>query len=77
MAMLDPTMRQAEDVWPTVAKILYVPHTEAEYEHLVGVLDQLIDLVGEDEAHPLASLMEVIGVLIERYEDANVPELDE
>ena len=44
-----------------------------EYERLVDVLDQLIDLVGEDEAHPLASLMEVIGVLIERYEDEHVP----
>jgi hypothetical protein len=25
--------------------------------------------VREDESHPLASLMEVIGVLIENYED--------
>jgi HTH-type transcriptional regulator/antitoxin HigA len=38
-------------------------------------LDRLIDEVGEDEKHPLASLMEVLGVLIERYEDENVPEL--
>lgn len=38
-------------------------------------LDQLIDLVGEDESHPLASLMEVNSVLIERYEDKNVPEI--
>ena len=29
------------------------------------LFDRLIDEVGEDEAHPLASLMEVIGVLIE------------
>jgi HTH-type transcriptional regulator/antitoxin HigA len=46
-----------------------------EYEHLVEVLDQLIDQVGEDESHPFASLMEVIGVLIERYEDEHVPEI--
>ena len=39
------------------------------------MLDTLIDLVGEDETHPLASLMEVIGVLIEKYEDEHVPEL--
>jgi hypothetical protein len=25
--------------------------------------------------HPLASLMEVIGVLIEKYEDENIPEV--
>jgi HTH-type transcriptional regulator/antitoxin HigA len=34
-----------------------------------------MDEVGEDERHPLASLMEVIGVLIEKYEDDHVPEL--
>ncbi len=75
--MLDPVMLQAEQGWRSVAKILYVPHDDAEYEHLVGILDQLIDQVGEDETHPLASLMEIIGVLIEKYEDEHVPELDE
>jgi len=50
-------------------------HTKKEHENLVAVLDDLIDEVGEDEAHPLASLMEVVGVLIEKYEDENVSEL--
>jgi len=50
-------------------------HTDAEYRRLVAVLDGLIDEVGEDETHLLASLMEVIGVLIEKYEDDHVPEL--
>jgi hypothetical protein len=44
---------------------------------LVAVLDDLIDVVGENENHPLASLMAVIGVLIEKYEDEFVPELTE
>lgn len=73
--MLEPVVRQAQDVWPSVAKILYVPHTPAEYDRLVNILDQLIDQIGEDEQHPLASLMEVIGVLIEKYEDEHIPEL--
>ena len=42
---------------------------------LVTILDGLIDEVGEDQAHPLASLMEIVGVLIEKYEDEHVPEL--
>jgi len=75
--MLDATVREAEQVWPSLAKILYVPHDNAEYERLVAILDQLIDEIGNDENHPLASLMEVIGVLIEKYEDEYVPELDE
>lgn len=44
-------------------------------QRLVAFLDTLIDRVGEDETHPLASLMEIIGILIAHYEDQNVPEL--
>lgn len=75
--MVDSIVREAEQGWPSVAKILYIPHTATEYERLVAYLDQLIDAVGEDESHPLASLMEVIGVIIERYEDEHIPELGE
>jgi HTH-type transcriptional regulator / antitoxin HigA len=66
---------QTVDNWRPFANTLYVPHTESEYENLVALLDNLIDEVGEDESHPLASLMEVISVLIEKYEDENVSEL--
>ena len=41
----------------------------------IALLDTLIDEVGEDESRPLSSLMEVVGVLIEKYEDEHVPEL--
>ena len=57
--------------------IVFVPHAESEYQRLVAILDDLIDVVGEDEDHPLASLMEVISVLIEKYEEEHVPELTE
>jgi HTH-type transcriptional regulator / antitoxin HigA len=75
--MVDAIVFQAEQAWPSLTKILYVPHNDAEYERLVGVLDQLIDEIGNDETHPLASLMEVIGVLIEKYEDEHIPQLDD
>ncbi len=58
-----------------MAPVVFVPHAESEYQQLVTLLDDLIDVVGENEDHPLASLMEVIGVLIEKYEDEHVPEL--
>ena len=68
-------IQAAQDVWPKLTPVVFVPHAESEYQRLVTVLDDLIDMVGEDDSHPLASLMEVIGVLIEKYEDENVPEL--
>jgi HTH-type transcriptional regulator / antitoxin HigA len=63
------------DAWSFLADTVFVPQTEAEYERLVSLLDRLVDEVGEDESHPLASLMEIVGVLIEKYEDEHVPEL--
>jgi HTH-type transcriptional regulator/antitoxin HigA len=68
-------VNQTVNDWAPLANTLYVPHTEKEYADLVALLDNLIDEVGENESHPLASLMEVVGVLIEKYEDENVPEL--
>jgi len=62
-------------VWAKLSTTLFVPHTEADHDRLVILLDQLIDQVGENEDHPLASMMEVIGVLIENYETQHVPEL--
>lgn len=46
-----------------------------DYEKAVSLLDKLIDMVGKNEKHPLALLMELLGVLIERYEDLHVAEL--
>jgi HTH-type transcriptional regulator / antitoxin HigA len=63
------------DAWSSLANQIYVPHSETEYQQLVSLLDSLIDEVGENESHPLASLMEIVGVLIEKYEDEHVPEL--
>jgi HTH-type transcriptional regulator/antitoxin HigA len=54
---------------------LPAPHNDREYRQLVKQLDRLVDEAGEDENHPLASMMEVLGVLIEKYEDERVAEL--
>ncbi|HLA07817.1 MAG TPA: hypothetical protein VJ022_10265 [Anaerolineales bacterium] len=73
--MLDSKIEQASPHWTEVSKILYLPHTEKEYQEAVRLLDNLIDTIGEDENHPLASLMEILGVLIEKYEDEYAPEI--
>ena len=75
--MLDRKIEQATPHWKEVSKILYFPHTEKEYQEAVRLLDNLIDTIGENENHPLASLMEILGFLIEKYEDAHIPEITE
>ena len=68
-------LQKTLSAWASLENTVGVPHNEKDFEKLVLLLDELIDEVGEDETHPLASLMEVVGVLIEDYENKNVKEL--
>ena len=61
------------EMWPSVSKTLSVPHTHKDYDKLVKLMDSLIDTVGNSERHPLASLMETVGILIEKYEEEHHP----
>lgn len=73
--MLATELQPVVAVWQKVAHTVHVPRSEAEYHRTVALLDSLIDEVGEDEGHPLASLMEILGMLVEKYEDEHVPEI--
>ncbi len=69
-------LKEIAKVWPDIRPILSVPHNEKDYNKLVNLLDNLIDEVGNNESHPLSSLMETIGSLIETYESQYIPELE-
>lgn len=70
-------LEQSLSNWPELSQVVFVPRTVEEYDRLVALLDDLLDEVGSDESHPLASLMDVIGTLIERYENEHLPPFDE
>ena len=57
--------------WPSLRTYLAVPGSVKEYNRQVSLLDELIDEIGEDESHPLASLMETLGSLIETYNQSS------
>jgi HTH-type transcriptional regulator/antitoxin HigA len=63
-------LKEAIKAWPVLSKALSVPHKRAEYEDTVAFLDEL----GENESHPLASLMETVSAVVEAYEQHHVPE---
>ena len=60
--IMEITASQVQQSWGNLASMVFVPHREEDYQ-------RLIDLVGEDESHPLASMMEVVGVLVAKYEE--------
>ncbi|STX55557.1 Predicted transcription regulator containing HTH domain [Legionella beliardensis] len=53
------------------------PVTDKEYAHLEKVLDKLIDEVRDDENHPLALAMQIIGDNLEQYDNEHFPLIGE
>jgi HTH-type transcriptional regulator/antitoxin HigA len=49
---------------------------ERDYARMQALMDELLDLVGDDEDHPLADLLDVVGMLVAQYEDENTPGLE-
>lgn len=61
-------IQTAQDIWPQLSSIVFVPRTESDYQQLSALRDELIILISERENHPLISLIEVVETLIEKYE---------
>ena len=47
--------------------------TGRDYRHAAATLDRIIDLIGDDEKHPLAELAEILSVFIEKYDEEHFP----
>lgn len=44
-------------------------HSERDYVQVRAVMDALLDVVGDDEQHPLADLLDYLAEQVEAYED--------
>jgi HTH-type transcriptional regulator/antitoxin HigA len=55
---------------------LGILRSEKDYRKAVAILDEILDEIGEDEAHPLADLAEALALFIHSYEEsrAKIPE---
>jgi len=74
MRNLAPNLAATIKVWPMVSKVVTTLRTEEQYDKAVNLLDQLIDRVGEKQNDTLESLIDILGTLIEDYEDRHIPE---
>lgn len=53
------------------------PSNDKEYKKLEKILEQLIDAVRDDENHPLALAMQIIGENLEDYDNTSSPAIGE
>ena len=59
---------ELQDKWVAVAPLLTITN-EQQYDAAVERLNTLLDEIGEDETHPLYSLLDTLGILIEAYDN--------
>lgn len=43
-------------------------HDEAGYDRMVALMNDLLDVIGDNEEHKLAGLLELVGDLVSNYE---------
>lgn len=72
-AMTAIVTQQIAQAWGTLQS--YVPvapiRNERQYERAVEKLNELLDLVGDNETHPLYDLLDTLGILIHNYEESH------
>ncbi|MPQ59569.1 hypothetical protein [Duganella sp. FT27W] len=43
-------------------------HDEDSYDHAVALMNRVLDVMGDNEQHPLAGLLELLATLVGNYE---------
>ena len=65
---MNALVERAAEHWTFVAPLLSPPQNEADYDALVEALDELQELTGYDNDHPLDGLVNAMAALIEAYD---------
>jgi len=68
------TSRKLISAWTIVRESTQLApiRSQADYEAMRAVADQLVDHIGENSAHPLEALLDVILELLEAWEEDHV-----
>lgn len=48
-------------------------HSDDEYDRMVALMDSLLDEAGDNEDHPLSSLLDLVSDLVSKYEQVHYP----
>jgi HTH-type transcriptional regulator / antitoxin HigA len=58
--------------WTNIAPLLTI-RNEREYNAAVKRLNELLDEIGDNEKHPLYTLLDTLGTLVHAYEEEHYP----
>lgn len=70
-------IRPLEIAWDRLQTLIPVfpIRTQQQYERAIATLNNLLDIVRDNEAHPLYDLVDTLGTLIQAYEESYCPEI--
>jgi HTH-type transcriptional regulator/antitoxin HigA len=72
MEKMNVMTREIQNHWDAIRPILSI-RDENEYDMAVARLNELLDVVGTNEAHPMYELLDTLGTLIQAYEEQRFP----
>lgn len=63
-------IRAIQSSWAAFDSMVHLRpiHDQAGYDQMVALMNSLLDVVGEDEDHALAGLLELVGDVVSKYE---------
>jgi HTH-type transcriptional regulator/antitoxin HigA len=64
--------KELQTHWNNIAPLLTI-RNEREYNGAVKRLNELLDEIGDNEKHPLYSLLDTLGTIIHVYEEEHYP----
>ena len=69
---MSKTIREIQPYWTALRPYLSI-RSDEDYDHAIEQMNQLIDIVGTNEEHPMYEFLDTLGTLIHAYEEQNYP----
>lgn len=66
-------LKDAIKYWDYIAPLVAYPKNKKEFEKLQISLEEVLDIIGDNEKHPLMTLADIMGNLIASYEAKHYP----
>jgi HTH-type transcriptional regulator/antitoxin HigA len=75
MEIMSVATQQIIKAWDTLRSHIPISpiRNEQQYDQAVEKLNELLDIVGDNETHPLYDLLDTLGTLIHAYEETHYP----
>ena len=65
-------IREIQPHWTVIRPYLSI-RNEEDYDRAIEQMNELVDIVGTDEDHPMYEFLDTLGTLIHAYEEGNYP----